>query len=272
MTTQTLEQPVAAGEEVLDEGKTAKEKVAAAAEEAGEGEKTAVEEKAKEKKKEEEEEKEEAEPESSEEEKGPGSRKGSGASAAAEVEAVAESAALAVGILGEAAGADALLGLALDRPTGRALCGRSTVPLRMRTFALYGLGLIAEACPDPALQVRIADALLTLLESGGQARPDLSAAAVTALGLTRLPWQSPGGPARTDRGEVVSRLHRLLAGDRRGKGALRHDAARAQVPTRDPHPGGVPRSTGALRRGEVAPRTQHFTRGHGPYVSRALPV
>ena len=144
--------------------------------------------------------------------------------------AVAESAALAVGILGEAAGADALLGLALDRPTGRALCGRSTVPLRMRTFALYGLGLIAEACPDPALQVRIADALLTLLESGGEARPDLSAAAVTALGLTRLPWQSPGGPARTDRGEVVSRLHRLLAGDRRGKGALRHDAARAQVP------------------------------------------
>ena len=93
MTTQTLEQPVAAGEEVLDEGKTAKEKVAAAAEEAGEAEKTVVEEKAKEKKKEEEEEKEEAEPESSEEEKGPGSRKGSGASAAAEVEAVAESAA-----------------------------------------------------------------------------------------------------------------------------------------------------------------------------------
>ena len=57
MTTQTLEQPVAAGEEVLDEGKTAKEKVAAAAEEAGEAEKTVVEEKAKEKKKEEEEEK-----------------------------------------------------------------------------------------------------------------------------------------------------------------------------------------------------------------------
>ena len=143
---------------------------------------------------------------------------------------VAEAAVLSMGILGEDAAAPWLLALAADGPAGHALCGRSTVPIRVRTFAILGLGLLADRSSDAELQRRIAADLLRLLEEDSEARPDVTAAAVTSLGLTTLPWSPAARPERPSRGDLSARLRAHLSGDRQGRGALRHHDARAQIP------------------------------------------
>jgi len=144
---------------------------------------------------------------------------------------VAESAALALGILGEDRGAEPLMALAWNSELGHRLCGRSTVPVRLRAFAIYGLGLIAARSIDPELQRRIAGSLLVLVDADDEARPDVVAAAITSLGLTRLPWRStPAQPGLT-RPELLRRLRGSLEGDGRRVGRTRQSHARAQIPT-----------------------------------------
>ena len=143
---------------------------------------------------------------------------------------VAEAAALGLGILGEDRGAEPLMALALDAPIGHELCGRSTVPVRLRSFAIYGLGLIGARSVNQDLQHRLVDDLLILIEADDEARPDVMAAAITSLGLTRLPWQAaPGQPGLT-RPELIQRLQHLLRGSGRRVGRTRQAHARAQIP------------------------------------------
>src|SRR5205814_1461404 len=56
-----------------------------------------------------------------------------------------ETAALAIGILGNDSGAKLLASLLQDDPKGRALVGHKDVDYRTRAFAAYGLGLIGSS-------------------------------------------------------------------------------------------------------------------------------
>ncbi len=143
---------------------------------------------------------------------------------------VAEAAALGIGILGEDRGAATLMELALDTSIGHGLCGRSTTPVRLRSFAIYGLGLIGARSMDRELQGRLVATLLPLLEADDEARPDVVAAAITSLGLTQLPWRSAPGQAGVTRPELIRRLGDFLQGDARRVGRTRQAHARAQIP------------------------------------------
>ena len=162
---------------------------------------------------------------------------------------VAEAAALGIGILGEDRGAAMLMELALDTPLGHGLCGRSSTPVRLRSFAIYGLGLIGARSMDPDLQGRLVATLLPLLEADDEARPDVVAAAITSLGLTQLPWRSAPGHAGLTRTELIRRLGGFLQGDARRVGRTRQAHARAQIPIALAR---LHQNAGPLHQGQVA--------------------
>ncbi|MCB9916533.1 MAG: HEAT repeat domain-containing protein [Planctomycetes bacterium] len=101
---------------------------------------------------------------------------------------VAETAAVALGVLGNPASIDDLEHLALDTPSERMrLVGaESGVAQRTRAFATFGLGQIGGACDDLAVRRRIVEVLWRLGESTRSADRDLQVAAVLALGLVPL--------------------------------------------------------------------------------------
>ena len=115
---------------------------------------------------------------------------------------VAETAALALGILQDPVVLPELEALALDSAVGRQLTGdENGVRRRTRAFAVYGLGLVAYASPEPALRRRIADTLWSLVSEGPEAAADLKVSAVVSLGLARLEDPEP----------MVRRLSEILA-------------------------------------------------------------
>jgi len=98
---------------------------------------------------------------------------------------VNETAVLAMGILASPAGIETMRSLFLDGEDGRRLVGKQEVPWRQRTFAAYGLGLIAHRS-EPEVQAQIQSFLLKFLREEGAKRAsykDLRVAAVIALGL-----------------------------------------------------------------------------------------
>lgn len=97
---------------------------------------------------------------------------------------VAETAALGLGILGEPHAIPLLASLVRGDPSARALLdGKAEPTLRLRSFAGFGLGLIAARCPYPVLRQAIADALLAGLSDRAAAGADLETACTAALGL-----------------------------------------------------------------------------------------
>ena len=82
---------------------------------------------------------------------------------------VAETAALALGLAGHPGAEGTLLDLALDRSRGRTLVGAREVPLRTRAFAAYGLGLLAAAQDDLALDEVVAVLTIATLDARGDA-------------------------------------------------------------------------------------------------------
>ncbi|MDG1984152.1 MAG: hypothetical protein P8M11_06280 [Planctomycetota bacterium] len=162
---------------------------------------------------------------------------------------VAEAATLGIGILGEDRGAATLMELAIDTPVGHGLCGRSSTPVRLRSFAIYGLGLIGARSMDRDLQGRLVAALLPLLETDDEARPDVVAAAITSLGLTQLPWRAAPGQAGLTRPELIRRLWGFLQGDARRVGRTRQAHARAQIPIALAR---LHQGAGQLHQGQVA--------------------
>ena len=102
------------------------------------------------------------------------------------VQEVAETAALALGILANEASVPTLVALAKDTSEGRKLVGAGSVQDRSRAFAAYGLGLIGARSSDNALRQDIAEHLVDLLEMPHFAQRDIKVAAITALGLTPI--------------------------------------------------------------------------------------
>lgn len=111
---------------------------------------------------------------------------------------VAETAAVAIGILGDPAGVAPLLALWHDTPEGRKLSGSHEVPLRTRAFAGYGLGLIGGRTEDLDVRRRIVAAMIQVLEGPKLSTFDVQVAAVTSLGLTPLPVE-PASPREVTR-------------------------------------------------------------------------
>ncbi|KAA3608034.1 MAG: HEAT repeat domain-containing protein [Planctomycetota bacterium] len=100
---------------------------------------------------------------------------------------IAETGALAFGILQDAQAIPVLKELLNDSPAGRRMVGSQTdIPFRTRTFAAYGLGLIGHAVNDQALKQDIADTLWTTLTTDTSSFKDLRVASVVSLGLLRL--------------------------------------------------------------------------------------
>lgn len=99
---------------------------------------------------------------------------------------VSESAALALGILGEPAAVRSLIDLARDTRAGRELCARREVPFRTRAFATYAVGLLASRAANEDVR-RYATSGLLELESSADLPRDVQIACLGALGLVKLP-------------------------------------------------------------------------------------
>jgi len=114
---------------------------------------------------------------------------------------IAETAAIALGILAADASVPTLTDLLLDRTRGRELVDEREVNYRTRAFAAYGLGLIGHQTHDNALRQRIATALVEVIEQPNTATHDIKVAAVVALGLVpidRAPATDSAGDAERD--------------------------------------------------------------------------
>lgn len=96
---------------------------------------------------------------------------------------IAETAGIALGILGDARAEPLLTQLLLNDEQARRLIGKAEVPYRTRAFAAYGLGLVAHRSSDNALRQKIGETLVDVLNSPQFATRDIKVAAMTAFGL-----------------------------------------------------------------------------------------
>ncbi len=99
---------------------------------------------------------------------------------------IAETAAVALGILAEDSSVALLADLANDAPKGRARVGNKEVHYRTRAFATYGLGLIGARTASDRVRREIAAVLVDLLGKPHASTRDLEVAALVALGLVRV--------------------------------------------------------------------------------------
>jgi len=106
---------------------------------------------------------------------------------AAQNSAVAESAALALGLLGEPELAASLVHLVRDDADGRQLVGGGRVATRLRCFAAFGLGLAAQRIDDPEVRQWLALELAETLAEPASRQDELEVALLTAFGLCELP-------------------------------------------------------------------------------------
>ncbi len=109
---------------------------------------------------------------------------------------IAETSAIALGILANDASIPLLQSLALDTAAGRKLVGATEVKYRTRAFATYGLGLIGAPTSDNATRQRIARILMDVLALPASSTRDVQVAAVSALGLVPIdvdPSEVPEG-------------------------------------------------------------------------------
>ncbi len=107
---------------------------------------------------------------------------------------IAETAAVALGILADESSIEILAELARDSKPGREKVGTTEVTWRTRAFATYGLGLIGNRTAKNEVRQQIARVLMGLLEAPDMSTRDVKVAALIALGLV---------PVDVDSGENV---------------------------------------------------------------------
>lgn len=171
------------------------------------------------------------------------------AALAAPLQEIAETSALAYGILGAPAALDeVLVPLAWDTETGRQLTGRAAVPMRTRAFAAYAMARLGARATAPELQEKVMNQLLGLLEQDRSAAADLRVAAAVGLGILRPADPAPAGAAWArlkalleaghDDPIVLAHLRtasaKLLLGLPAGERALRDQVLAATLPLLGP--------------------------------------
>lgn len=146
---------------------------------------------------------------------------------------IQETAALALGILGDESAAPLLVDLLSDSISGREAVADSEVSPRTRAFSAYALGLIGHASRREDVRRFCVHALDRALAEDRTATPDLGVACVLALARVGLAWSGTipddeelaRTPATTSREAQILHLLPLL-----GQRSL-DEAVRAHVPT-----------------------------------------
>ncbi len=110
---------------------------------------------------------------------------------------ISETATIAMGIANLEEAVPDLLSLANDDKNGRDLLKRSRTPFRTRSFACYGLGLIAYATKDHALKTKVFEAMKNLIEDEALNNRDIKVAAFQAIRLLRPGIDTEAGKALT---------------------------------------------------------------------------
>ena len=129
---------------------------------------------------------------------------------------VAETAALAFGILNDASALERVLLPLLENQTeGQRLAGKGEVPLRTRAFAAYAMALIGASSTDSDVQLWVLRHLLHTLETDRSSAQDLRVAAAVGIGLLH-----PQSPLVAEEG--VDRLANLLQAGRQDDLVLAH--------------------------------------------------
>ncbi|MCA8954538.1 MAG: HEAT repeat domain-containing protein, partial [Planctomycetes bacterium] len=113
---------------------------------------------------------------------------------------IRETAALAMGLCGSDAALEPLCELALDLPAGRTRLDRARVDFRTRSFALWGLAVLANHTRAPEVARRAAEVAQTVLRDDRSGSANVHVAAIHLLGLV-----APRGRAGADalRAEAV---------------------------------------------------------------------
>jgi len=99
---------------------------------------------------------------------------------------IAETSAIALGILANDASVKTLQDLLADTSAGRKLVGSNEVSIRTRSFAAYGLALVGSRTASPETRVAIIQSLRESLESDDTATRDIKVACLIAMGLVPL--------------------------------------------------------------------------------------
>ena len=99
---------------------------------------------------------------------------------------IRETAALAMGISGMPSAIPDLVHIATDTPEGRKLVSRPEVDNRTRSFAAYGLGLIAWANNDLDVKRAAFESLNSIMEDEGAKDRNIKVAAINGLSLLNL--------------------------------------------------------------------------------------
>ncbi len=126
---------------------------------------------------------------------------------------IAETAAVALGILGDRRAEPLLTQLMLNDERARRLISKAEVPYRTRAFAAYGLGLVAYRTNDNELRQKIAETLVDVLTAPEFSTRDIKVAAMTSFGLCPVASDPDAvnalaadpAEAETNRAHVVSR-------------------------------------------------------------------
>jgi len=141
---------------------------------------------------------------------------------------IAETAAVALGILADDASVPTLRALMLDTPEGRKLVGTTEVPYRTRAFAAYGLGLAGNRVARNETRQEIVRALFEALDGPEGSTRDVKVGALIALGLVPVdvrPANSlgEGRDASASRESQIAAVRRLFL-DARGASLVRAHA------------------------------------------------
>lgn len=99
---------------------------------------------------------------------------------------VAETAAVALGVLARPGDLSLLGDLVTDAPAGRAACGRESVSTRTRAFAAYALGIAGERIDNEDYRRWIVHRLVGVLQEPASSTRDVPVATLLALGLVPL--------------------------------------------------------------------------------------
>jgi HEAT repeat protein len=117
---------------------------------------------------------------------------------------IAETATASLGILGRESSALLLGEIARDSTIGRQAVGRTRVPVRTRTFAVYALGLLAHRSANEDVRRFVIHELAQVLERDDGATRDLPTACVLSIGRVPLAWARPGEGEASRRPVVAS--------------------------------------------------------------------
>lgn len=105
---------------------------------------------------------------------------------------VTEAAVTAIAGQGSAEGLVLLRDLLFETREGKALVGSTSVPLRLRTFAAYGIGIACMNEPRPAMRTFGVQALSEVLLTNAKRSRDLSSALVLGMSVIPLPKMALG--------------------------------------------------------------------------------